>query len=151
MTSIRFSIMKALVVRLATITGWDVQLRGMTNTASGDADVRAVVWTPGENKRLENTDKYSATLQVGVDIACAAEAADAVLDEGNPLSLLDRMLVLAERKIHAPDAWGLDPEFNQVSIDGHDIREIAAGDGHVRARLRLTFIYRHDYLDPEAG
>jgi len=150
-TSIRYDIQKALVARLATITGWDVQLRGMTNTAVGDATVRAVVWTPGENKRIANTDKYSANLQVGVDIACAVDAADAVLDEGNPLSLLDRMIVLAEKKVHAPDAWGLDPEFNEVTIDGHDIREIVAEDGHVRARLRLTFVYRHDYLDPEAG
>lgn len=145
--SIRTNILLALVERLATIPGWVAMLRQRENAA--DAAVLAVVFMLGEDKRIETTDQYQASLSVGVLIKARPEDTDPVLDEGNPYLYLDRQVVLAEKKIHDPDEWGLHPSFTDVTINGHDVAD-PDEEQAVEALLRLTFTYQHDYQDPEA-
>lgn len=145
--SIRTNILLALVARLATIPGWVAMLRKHENVA--DAAVLAVVFMLAEDKRIETQDQYQATMTVGVWIKARTEDADSVLDEGNPYLYLDRLVVLAEKKIHDPDEWGLHPAFTDVTVNGHDVQD-PDEEQAVEALLRLTFTYRHDYQDPEA-
>lgn len=147
MASIRDNILNALVTRLATISGWNVQLRGSVNTA--DAPVKAVVFFVAEDKRLANAESYIATMQVAVFITARAEDAHSTIDAGNPYRYLDRLVVLAEKKIHDPDSWGLDPDFTDVVVNGHDVAD-PTEENEVTALMRMTFTYRHDYQDPEA-
>jgi hypothetical protein len=147
MASIRDNILGALVTRLATISGWDVQLRGAVNTA--DAAVKAVVLFVAEDKRLANNEHYVCTMQVAVFLTARAEDAHPTTDAGNPYRYLDRLVVLAEKKIHDPDSWGLNPDFTDVVVNGHDVSD-PTEENEVTALMRLTFTYRHDYQDPEA-
>lgn len=147
MASIRDNILAALVARLATIPLWTAQLRTLQNDA-GAAKVLAVVAFLTEDKHLATGDQYLASMQVLVWILANGEDADATLDAGNAYRYLDRLVVLAEKKIHAPDSWGLSPDFTDVQINGHDVNDPSA-DNQVQAHLRLTFTYRHHYQDPE--
>ena len=148
MASLRDVILTALVARLATISGWDAQLRGRENVAG--AAVQAVVFQLSEDKDLATIDQYLASLQVGVLITAASEDADATIDAGNPFRYLDRQVVLAEKKIHDPDSWGPNPPFTDVAVNGHDVVD-PDEENQVRALLRLTFKYRHHFQDPELG
>lgn len=148
MASIRQNILDALVTRLAAISGWSAQLRGSPNSI-GSAAVAAIVAPVSEDKSITTADQYQATLQVLVWIVCNAEDADGVLDGGNAYRYLDRLVTLAEKAIHDPDEWGLDPAFTDVQIVGHDVSE-PTEDNQVAAQLRLQFRYRHSYQDPEA-
>lgn len=145
--SIRMNIALALVARLATIPGWNAQLRSSEN--GGDFPVIAVVFFEGEAKRIATTDQYQATAPMNVFITGRLEDADQVLDDGNPYRYLDRLVVLAEKKIHSPDEWGLHPGFTDVTIEGHEVRD-PDENNPMHALLRLSFTYRHDYQDPEA-
>lgn len=149
MTSIRMNIAIALVARLATIQGWNVQLRSLEN--GGDFPVIAIVFFEGEAKRIaiSSPPQYQATCVVSVFIAGRSEDADPALDGGNPYRYLDRLVTLAEKKIHNPDSWGLNPDFTDVSIEGHEVRDPDESNP-MHAVLRLAFTYRHDALDPEA-
>lgn len=144
--SIRMQIQLALVARLATISGWNAQLRGLGN--EGDAAVKAIVFA-SEDKGLPTNPVYVATLNTFVEITVAPEHADPVLDLGNPYLYLDRMVVLAERKIHTPDEWEPNPGFTEVLIGGHDTSD-PEETNLVQALLRVTFKYRHHFQDPEA-
>lgn len=147
MASIRDNILGALVTRLNGIAGWNAQLRGSTNAA--DSAVHAVVFFVSEEKRLANNESYSATMQVAVFITARAEDASPTVDGGNAYRYLDRLVVLAEKRIHAPDAWGVTPDFTDVVVNGHDVGD-PTEQNEVTALLRLTFTYRHDLDDPEA-
>jgi hypothetical protein len=145
--SIRTNILLALVTRLAAIPGWAAQLRDREN--GGDHPVLAVVFFFSEDKRIATNDQYQATMTVGVFIKGRIEDADPTLDAGNVYRYLDRLVVLAEQKIHSPDEWGLTPGFTDVTINGHEVAD-PDEDNEVQALLRLTFTYRHHYQDPEA-
>lgn len=145
MTSIRMNIALALVTRLAAL-GWNVQLRGTEN--AGDSPIKAVVFQAGEDKTITTTDQYQATLSITVEIAVRSEDASPSLDASNAYRYLDRVVVLAEKKIHNPDEWGLNPSFTDVRIDGHDVSDPNERN-ELSALLRLTFKYRHNYQDPE--
>lgn len=149
MPSIRDQIQTALVARLATITGWSAQLRGSTNTAP-ETGVLAVVAFLGEDKQLATSSPplYDASLHLLVWVCVDGHEADAVTDGGNPFRYLDRMVVLAEQKIHAPDAWGVDPDFTDVRVLGHEVSD-PTDDLRLFAELRLTFTYRHTAENPE--
>ncbi len=146
MTSIRMNIQLALVSRLAAL-GWNAQLRDHENT--GDAPVKAIVFGPSEDKRIETSDQYQNTLNVFVEITVRVQDAHPTTDAANAYRYLDRMVVLAEKKIHSPDEWGLNPGFTDVAIAGHDTSD-PNERGEVEALLRLQFKYRHNYQDPEA-
>lgn len=148
MASIRDVILGALVARLATIVGWNVQLRGVENR--GNFAVTAIVYYVGEDKYLATSDQYQATLNVGVEITARMEDADPDLDAGNPYRYLDRLVAAAESQVHNPDEWGVNPAFSDVQIAGHDVAFPEEGDTEVAALLRLTFKYRHHYQDPGA-
>jgi len=145
-TSIRLNIQLALVARLAAL-GWNVQLRAQEN--AGDAPVKAIVFAPGEDKNITTADQYQATLNVFVEITVRVQDASPVTDASNAYRYLDRMVVLAETTIHSPDSWGLNPDFTDVSITGHDVSD-PNERAEVQALLRLTFRYRHHYQNPEA-
>lgn len=147
MVTIRQSILDALRTRLATIPGWDVQLRAAENTTTGK--VLAIITYFGEDKNPNDapTGKYQPTLQVTVQIVCNDEDVEAG-DADNPYRYLDRLVALAEKKIHAPDSWGLDPGFTKVEIVGHNVFD--PGSEFSRAAvLRLVFQYRQSLEDPE--
>lgn len=146
-TSIRMSIALALVARLSTIPGWNAQLR--SNENGGDFPVIAVVFFEGEAKRIATNDQYLSTMPVSVFITGRLEDADPIVDEGNPYRYLDRLVTLAEKKIHSPDEWGLNPGFTDVSIEGHEVRD-PDENNPMHAVLRLSFTYRHNYQNPEA-
>lgn len=148
MGSIRDNILVALVARLAGINAdWSVQLRASLNNA--EATVQVVVQFISEAKSIANNQTYLATMNVGVLIVARAEDADEHLDDANPYRYLDRLVTAVEKQIHAPDSWGLDPDFTDVAIIGHDVQD-PSDDNEVAALLRLSFKYRHDFQNPEA-
>jgi hypothetical protein len=150
MTSIRYSILRSLRDRLATLTGWSAQLRGTENNGTG-TKVLAVVSFLGEDKVFGATGLYTCTMTVGVSIqARVADATSTFLSD--PFAYLDSLVVAAETKIHGPDSWGPSPGFSDVRIDGHDVADPEVGDEFldVAALLRLTFTYQHQITDPEA-
>lgn len=151
MASIRDNILQALVTRLATISGWTVRLRAVENP-EGNQPIVATVYPVSEDKAIANSDTYECTLRVGVHIVARIENTSPTTDGGNPFRYLDRLLVLVEKKIHAPDSWGLQPEFTRVEVNGHDIDVVDDPDPtSVEAFVRLTFQYRHRFDDPEVG
>jgi hypothetical protein len=145
--TIRDTIMTALVTRIAAQTGWTAQLRSGSNEA-GDG-VTATVFMTGEDKKLANIDQYNCTLLVGVEILAQAEDADATIDAGNPYRYLDRLVSQAEQVIHEPDDWGLDPDYTDVQILGHEVRP-PSDDVTLAALLRLQFTYRCSIATPQA-
>lgn len=147
MASIRDSILTTLVTRLSSIPGWTSALRSGENPITGP--VCAIVYPVGETKRLANSQAYDCSYRVEVAIVCRSEDASPSLDGGNPFRYLDRMLTEAEKRIHAPDSWGMDPAFTDVQIDGHEVLD-PTEDNELLVRLLLTFRYRHDYQDPGA-
>jgi len=145
MGSIRDQILGAFVTRLGSIAGWSSQLRGAVNY--GDAAVRAVVFFASEDKTIATNETYQATMQVGVLLTVRSEDADAALDDGNPYRYLDRMVVEVERKVHDPDSWGLDPDYTDAVVLGHEVSD-PDEQNELQAVVRLQFRYRHDYQDP---
>jgi hypothetical protein len=155
MASIRDQILRAFVARLAAISAdWKAELRDMLNVAG--AKVRAVVFAMSEDKAFANTDLYDCTLQVGVHIEVDVVDADDTLDgtgatgSANPFRYLDRMVVLAEKAVHVPDVWDVDPGFTRVLVNGHDVMD-PADENSLAAVLRVTFEYRHQVTNPEAS
>jgi hypothetical protein len=150
MATIRRNILEALVTRLAAISGWQVSLRTVDNITPSSGVV-AVVYPVSEDKQLANSAAYLATLQVGVLITARVDELNAVVDAGNPFLYLDRMVSLAEARIHAPDSWGLAPDFTDVVVNGHEVDEVDGDPTSVHAFLRLTFTYRHSITSPEVA
>ena len=157
MASIRWTILQALEQRLATLDRWHPTLRRDLVQWPANVDVLALIYALGESKTLAASNLYDATLTVGVEIFGKTADADDTLDgdgtagSANPYSYLDRLVVQAEQLIHTPDAWGLDPAFTDVRVEGHDIfrQEDGQENYQVSALLRLTFNYRHSIEDPE--
>jgi hypothetical protein len=149
MVSVRVALLDALVARLATITGWTARLDNGENR-EGNAPIVANVFMVDEDKQLANSDHYLATLQVGVQVCARRDRADATLDGGNPWKYLDRLVVLLEKKVHAPDSWGVNPDYTEVVINGHTPYAIDGDETTVYADVLITFTYRHSYLNPEA-
>ena len=148
MASIRDNILNSLVTRLMTIPGWMAQLRGAQNVG-GDVPVLAIVAMINEDKRLAGSDTYLATMQAEVLVQGRTEDADEMLDKGNPYRYLDRLVVEVEKKVHAPDSWGLIPDFTDVVCTGHVVTDPDESN-IVAAVVQLTFTYRHHYQDPAA-
>ena len=147
MTPLRMQLLTNLVARLASNAGWNAQLRGKDSSA--DAAVRAVVAYDGEDKTIETTLQYHATLQCVVFIIVREDDVDPVLDDGNIYRYLDRMIAVAEKTIHVPDSWGLDvPGYDDVHINGHDVG-VPSDSTELTARLSLTFRYRCAFNDPD--
>lgn len=144
MATIRANILKALVTRLEDIPGWNVQLRGAEQT--GNHPIAAVVFLLGEDKPTLDSQDYTCRLTVGVEITARVDDASESLDDGNPFLYIDRLVGLAEKQIHSPDSWGLEPDFTDVRIDGHDVADPPLEHDWmvVEALLRLTFTYKHD-------
>ena len=149
MASIRLSILDALAARLATIPGWLARLRDVEN-AEGNAPVVATVYFLDEDKRIANNRDYVATMQVGVELVARIEDASPTTDGGNAFRYLDRLVVLLEKKVHAPDSWGLEPDFTDVACNGHSVDNVEGDPTSVIAYVLLTFTYRHDFQNPEA-
>jgi hypothetical protein len=59
------------------------------------------------------------------------------------------MVTEVEKAIHTPDSWGIDPDYTDVSITGHEVDD-PTDDNEFVARVGITFQYRHDYQDPAA-
>lgn len=144
-TSIRIRIALEVVARLATL-GWNVQLRDDKGNPA-DSKIRAVVFQAGEDKRIENSEQYDSTLTITVEITVRAEDAHPILDAGNVYVYLDRMVTLAEKKMHDPDDWSLVGSTRNW-VDGHDVSD-PSEENTVSALVRLTFKYRHHYQNPE--
>lgn len=149
MVSVRMAIMEALVTRLAAISGWTARLRNVENPEA-NAPIVATVYFVDEDKRIANTDSYISTMQVGVELVVRIEDVDETEDAGNGFKYLDRQVVLLEKQIHAPDAWGVDPDFTDVTINGHSVDNVDGDPTSLVAYVLLTFTFRHAAADPEA-
>lgn len=147
MGSQRDTLLTTLVTRIDGISGITAQLRSSRQTVS-DAVV-AIVYPDSEDKELANSNTYLATYRCGVLIIVREEDADAVTDASNPYRYLDRMVTEVEKVIHTPDAWGVDPDYTDVQITGHEVDD-PTDDNEFMARLLVEFKYRHDYQDPSA-
>lgn len=141
--SIRVRIQQALVERLATATGWDVQLRGRENASP--ALPHAIVYQIAESKDVANNLEYSAVLEIGVLVVIRPEEEPT---ETNPYLQLDRAISAVEQVIHSPDSWGLDPDFTDVQILGHEVSE-PTEDTEPMGWVRLQFKYRHNIETPQ--
>jgi hypothetical protein len=144
--SIRAGIQQALVERLADATGWDVQLRGSENT--GTSSTTAVVYQVGENKSIANNEQYTAILELGVLISIRLED-QATGDAGNPYLQLDRAIAAVEQVMHSPDEWGLDPDYTDLRVLGHEVSD-PTDDAEPLGWVRLQFTYRHSILTPQS-
>lgn len=148
MPSIRDGLLTALVARVDGITGISAELRGARNTMP--SKVHAVVFPLGEDKDLANSHSYLANYQVGIALTVRREDADATLDGGNPYRYLDRQVTAVEQVIHAPDSWGVSPDFTDVVVTGHEVEEPTETNEY-QAVISLRFTYQHDYQDPTAA
>ena len=148
MVTFRNAIMQELAARLATITGWNVQLRSGENT--GNHAITAIVFLLGEEKIDVKTPDYVARMTVGVELTARVVDADPDEDDGNPFLYIDRLVAEVEKQIHNPDEWTT-PGFRDGRIDGHDVADPPDGEEfmHVAALVRLTFTYQHDVTSPE--
>lgn len=142
MASLRDTIARELVARLDVLPGWVAVLRNAeqeTNHA-----VLAIVAILGETKRPRDTLFYVCNLRLGVLIRGRREDADEDLDDGNPVRYLDRLVVAAERAVHAAP-W---PNEEAPTIVGHTID--ASDDPNVlEAQLELVVDYRHNLGNPD--
>lgn len=146
MASIRRQIVVQLRDRLRTISGWDVQIAGAVHNPA--AVVHVDVFYDSEDKSIENSEQYSSRLQVGALIVGRVEDADPDPiadggDDGMPVLYIERLVQLAEEKIHAPDAWGVEPGFTDVVVTGHEVGE-PDDASLIGAMLNLQFTYRHN-------
>lgn len=147
MASQRDVLLTTLVTRLDGLSGISATLRNSSQTVT--AAVLAIVYPDNEDKRLANSNTYDATYSVEVMVIVREEDADAVTDGGNPYRYLDRMVTKVEQAIHTPDSWGIDPDYTDVQITGHQVED-PTDDNEFVARVFVEFRYRHDYQDPEA-
>lgn len=149
MASIRRQILVQLRDRLRTITGWDVQIAGAPHDPA--VSVHVDVFYDSEDKSIENSSQYESRLQAGALIVGRVEDADPepIADGGDdrmPVLYIERLVQLAEEKIHAPDAWGVSPDFTDVVVTGHDVGE-PDDSTLIGAMLNLQFHYRHSSTD----
>lgn len=148
MTSVRLSIQKDLVARLAAIgDDWTARLRDVDNREE-NAPIVATVYQVDEDKRIVGNTAYDATLQVGIEIVARREDAHPTTDAGNAYSYLDRLVVMVEKKIHEPDGWG---ENNRFEVNGHSTDDVVGDPTSVVAYVLVTFTYRHAATDPEVA
>lgn len=133
--------------RLDAISGISAVLRSdRTNVTQ---PVVCIVYPDSEDKRLANSNTYDATYRVEVMVIVRQEDADAVTDAGNPYRYLDRMVTQVEAAVHTPDSWGIDPDYTDVMVTGHEVQDPSEDNEHA-ARVFIEFRYRHDYQDPTA-
>lgn len=142
MASLRDQIAGRLVARLAQNSGWAASMRDGEEV--GNVGILAVVSMMGEDKRPVDTLFYACTLRLRVLLVVRREDADAVLDGGNPVRYLDRIIATAERSVHSAP-W---PNEEQPTIEGHEVE--APGDpNELAAYLNLQVEYRHNFNDPD--
>lgn len=147
MPSQRDTLLTTLVTRLDSIAGISAVLR--SDRTNVNAAVVAIVYPDSEDKRLANSNTYDATYRVEVMVVVRQEDADGVTDGGNPYRYLDRMVTLIESAVHTPDSWGIDPDYTDVMVTGHEVQDPSEDNEHA-ARVFIEFRYRHDYQDPSA-
>ena len=145
MGSQRDTLLTTLVTRVNGIDGVTGQLRN-SRQAVTDAVV-AIVYPESEDKQLANSNTYDATFRCVVLVIVREEDADAVTDDSNPYRYLDRMVMEVERAVHTPDTWGVDPDYTDVLVTGHEVED-PTDDNEFVARVFIEFRYRHDYQDP---
>lgn len=148
MASIRSAILLAWRDRLATLAGWDSQLASGVRANASNARVFAVSYIASEEKEADSNLAYGARLQVITQVVVRMEDADPVLDSGEPLLYLDRMIADAERLVHNPDDWEAS-HVASVLCRGHDLLEPDERN-ELEAMLELEFTYRHNLADPDA-
>jgi len=141
----RDTLLTTLVTRVNGIDGVTGQLRNSKQTVT-DAVV-AIVYPESEDKQLANSNTYDATFRCVVLVIVREEDADAVTDDSNPYRYLDRMVMEVERAVHTPDTWGVDPDYTDVLVTGHEVED-PTDDNEFVARVFIEFRYRHDYQDP---
>jgi hypothetical protein len=145
-STIRWQILEALVVRLAAIDGFVAGLRSQVNEQESNGIV-ATVFFVGEDKKPDTATTYLSTMTVGVEVVVDQTAAIEA-DGTNLYATLDRALSCVEQIVHAPDSWGLDDDFTDVSIvstEASDPRDELTLAGAVR----LQFRYRHSIEGPQ--
>lgn len=148
MASIRDSLLRSLVARLAGNAGWDAQVRARTNSWDPAKKISAVAYVEFEQKRLENNLLYGAQMQVTVRVRGRDEDADDSLDGSNPYRYLDRLVAVVEAAPHVPADWA-DPGFTDVEVTGHEV--LPPGEQNtVSAEVHVSFRYRHNVDDPGA-
>jgi len=141
MATLRDGLVRQVVARLATITGWSASMRAEEEATN--VPVLAIVACAGESKRLVDSMHYECTLQVAVLIVARSEDASASLDGGNGYSYLDRLVGLAEATMHATP-W---PNDELITITGHSVDD-PSNSNRLVAELNLQIIYRHNVKDP---
>lgn len=142
MASLRDQIAERLRARLASNRGWVATMRNGEEV--GNSPVLAVVAIMGESKRPVDTLFYACTLRLQVMLIVHREDADAVLDGGNPVRYLDRIVATAERAVHAAP-W---PNEEIPTIEGHEVEP--PNDSHdFFAFLSVQVEYRHNFTDPD--
>jgi hypothetical protein len=143
MASLRDQIADRLRARLAAIPGWFATMRNGEEVGNS-SPVLAVVALMGESKRPVDTLFYACTLRLQVSLIVRREDADPVLDGGNPVRYLDRIVATAERAVHAAP-W---PNEEMPTIEGHEIEP--PSDSHdFFAYLSVQVDYRHNLADPD--
>jgi hypothetical protein len=151
--SLRDKLLLALRTRLAGLTGWTVDLRAATNSGPASG-VWAVVTPADEDSQLlfAEPPTYSCKLRVMVWIAVNVEDADQALDTdptnptvANPYRYLDRMLTLAQQKVH-DGAWSVAGWDGDVAITGTDVAN-PEDETRIATTLHLLFSYRHSGAD----
>lgn len=146
MASIRRLILLALRDRLREISGWDVQVAGAAHDP--DAEVSADVYYTSETKTLENSEQYHSTLQCAVFLSSGIEHA-AEEDEGIPALYIERLVTEVEKVVHSPDSWGLNPDFTDMQVTGHDVLWPDGEESLIGAEIQLRCQFRHNYQNPE--
>lgn len=145
--TIRDTLLTTFVARLDAITDVSAALRTTVNNVPNP--VHCIVYPEGEDKSLRSHQQYQCTFRVEVLVVVREEDADATLDGGNAYRYLDRMVGEVEKVLHAPDSWGLDPDYTDMWTTGHVVED-PSDQNELMARVFVQFQYVHDYQDPSA-
>ena len=142
MASLRDQIAEQLRTRLASISGWTAVRIGKP-LVRNQLGVVAGVTILGETKEPHSQLLYACVLRLGIEIVVKQEDADATLDDGNPLRLLDRMVAQAEAVVHATP-W---PNEEIATLTGHVVQQPENQNLFI-AQVTLEVPYRHNWDDP---
>lgn len=154
MASRRRNLLKALLDRLRTISGFDVQIAGVAH-ASPDAKVLVELYIQNEDKEFETTQakqcRFRVYAQLGVHESLVNDDALPEGDEGNIDLCIERQVTALEQVIHTPDNWGDHPTHTYLNVEGWDYLEPvgdAVDEKRAYAVVRFLFEYEHAYTDP---